>query len=470
MPENVNLLSFINMVSWPQWKGEREMTLDLTQGTPWRGTLRFTLPLLLGNLLQQLYNTADTIIVGNYISDRALSAVGACTSLTMLFTALALGFSIGAGVLVAQYFGAQKERELRQYAATSMLLLLGLGIAASVLGVLLAKPLLVGLLQTPEALRDMAVTYFAIYAVGLVFQFGYNIAAAILRAIGDSKATLYFLLASSLLNVVLDLLLVAVVRMGVAGAAIATVLSQVCSCVLGFWYMHRKYPLLRFTRRELIFSKPIAKRVLVIGAPMALQQSVVSCGFMFLQRLVNSCGEDMVASFTVGSRIENYLTLPAIAFQSTMATYTGQNIGAQQPARVSRGLWQTALLAMLVTLPLSLIVYCFAPQLIRLFAISGPAAAYCAQHLHVAAFAVLIFALYFPCNGLLQGAGEGFYATFCAFLALGVRVLLAYTLIGTQLFRYTSIWWSQLLAWVVTMLFCYCHYFRGTWKTRSLVQ
>lgn len=446
------------------------MTLDLTQGTPWKGALRFALPLLLGNLLQQLYNTADTIIVGNYVSDHALSAVGSCTSLTMLFTALALGFSIGAGVLAAQYFGAQKLGEVRRYAATSIVLFLALGAVMSVLGAVLARPLLAGLLQTPEALLEMAVTYFMIYAAGLIFQFGYNIAAALLRAIGDSKATLYFLLASSLLNVVLDLLLVAVVKMGVAGAAIATVFSQLLSCVLSFWYMHRKYEFLRFSVRQLRFEPALAGRVLAVGAPMAVQQSVVSCGFMFMQRLVNACGEDMVASFTVGSRIENYLILPTLSFQSTMATYTGQNIGARQPERVSRGLRQVIGLAICITLPLSAAAYFLAPQIISLFAISGQAAAYCARHLHLAACAVLVFAVYFPCNGLLQGAGEGLYATACAALALGVRVALAYLLIKTALFGVGAIWWSQLLAWVVTLIFCYCHYFRGTWKTRSLVR
>lgn len=446
------------------------MTLDLTQGTPWKGALRFALPLLLGNLLQQLYNTADTIIVGNYVSDHALSAVGSCTSLTMLFTALALGFSIGAGVLAAQYFGAQKLGEVRRIAATSVVLFLALGAVMSVLGAVLTRPLLAGLLQTPEALLEMAVTYFMIYAAGLIFQFGYNIAAALLRAIGDSKATLYFLLASSLLNVVLDLLLVAVVKLGVAGAAIATVFSQLLSCVLSFWYMHRKYEFLRFSVRQLRFEPALAGRVLAVGAPMAVQQSVVSCGFMFMQRLVNSCGEDMVASFTVGSRIENYLILPTLSFQSTMATYTGQNIGARQPERVSRGLQQVIGLAICITLPLSAAAYFLAPQIISLFAISGQAAAYCAQHLHLAACAVLVFAVYFPCNGLLQGAGEGLYATACAALALGVRVALAYLLIKTALFGVAAIWWSQLLAWVVTLIFCYCHYFRGTWKTRSLVR
>ena len=190
------------------------MTKDLTRGTPWKLIVQFALPIMLGNLLQQLYNTADTIIVGNFEGQQALSSVGACTSLTILFTALALGFSIGAGVLISQYFGAGRMQELRRYAATSIVLMLAMGLVMSVIGLLSAELLLRGFLGTPESLLPQSVLYFRIYAAGLVFQFGYNIAAALLRALGDSRATLYFLLVSSVLNVVLDLLFVAVCGMG----------------------------------------------------------------------------------------------------------------------------------------------------------------------------------------------------------------------------------------------------------------
>ena len=222
-----------------------------------------------GNLLQQLYNTADTIIVGNFNGQQALSAVGACASLTVLFTALAIGFSIGAGVLISQYFGASRERELRQYAATAIVLMLAMGLFMSLAGVVSARFLLERVLGTPEALLPMTLLYFRIYAAGLVFQFGYNIAAALLRALGDSKATLYFLLVSSILNVVLDLAFVAGRGLGVAGAAVATVISQIASCVIGFAYMHRKYALLRFSLRELRLDVKTAGRILQVGAPMA---------------------------------------------------------------------------------------------------------------------------------------------------------------------------------------------------------
>ena len=445
------------------------MTKDLTRGTPWKLILQFALPIMLGNLLQQLYNTADTIIVGNFEGQQALSSVGACASLTILFTALALGFSIGAGVLISQYFGAGRTQELRRYAATAIVLMLAMGLVMSVIGLLSAELLLRSFLGTPETLLPQAVLYFRIYAAGLVFQFGYNIAAALLRALGDSRATLYFLLVSSVLNVVLDLLFVAVCGMGVAGAAIATVISQLASCVIGFWYMHRKYELLRFSARELRPEAAVAGRILRVGLPMALQQSIVSCGFLFLQKLVNFYGESMIASYTVASRMENILMIPIIGIQSTMATYAGQNMGAKLPDRVSRGLGQGVLVSLFMTLALCVCQIAGIPLIIGAFRLDVAAAEICRQHLFASAVAIPIFAVYFPANGMFQGVGEGFHATFYALMALGLRVVFAYSLHKTAAFGYTAIWWSQAMAWTLTLIVCYAHFFRGKWKEKSLI-
>ena len=445
------------------------MTKDLTRGTPWKLILQFALPIMAGNLLQQLYNTADTIIVGNYNGQQALSAVGACASLTVLFTALAIGFSVGAGVLISQYFGASREQELRRYAATSIVLMLAMGLLASIIGVCSARFLLERALDTPQALLPLTLLYFRIYAAGLMFQFGYNIAAALLRALGDSRATLYFLLISSALNVVLDLLFVAGFSMGVAGAAIATVVSQIVSCVVGFAYMHRRYALLRFSLRELRMDLKTAGRILQVGAPMAIQQSIVSCGFLFLQRLVNSYGESMIASYTVASRMENILMIPILGVQNTMATYAGQNMGARRPDRVSKGLGQGVLVSLSMTLVLCLCQLFGISFIIRAFQLDEAAAAICRLHLFSSALAVPVFAVYFPANGMCQGVGEGFYATFFALLALGLRVIFAYALHNTALFGYTAIWWSQAMAWIVTLAVCYTHFFRGRWKDKSLI-
>ena len=445
------------------------MTKDLTRGTPWKLIVQFALPIMLGNLLQQLYNTADTIIVGNFEGQQALSSVGACASLTILFTALALGFSIGAGVLISQYFGAGRMQELRRYAATSIVLMLAMGLVMSVIGLLSAELLLRGFLGTPESLMPQSVLYFRIYAAGLVFQFGYNIAAALLRALGDSRATLYFLLVSSVLNVVLDLLFVAALGMSVAGAAIATVISQLASCVIGFWYMYRKYELLRFSARELRLEPAVAGRILRVGLPMALQQSIVSCGFLFLQKLVNYYGERMIASYTVASRMENILMIPIFGIQSTMATYAGQNMGAKLPERVSRGLGQGVLVSLFMTLVLCAGQIVGISLIIGAFRLDEAAAEICRQHLFASAVAIPIFAVYFPANGMFQGVGEGFHATFYALMALGLRVVFAYSLHKTAAFGYTAIWWSQAMAWTLTLIVCYAHFFRGKWKEKSLI-
>ena len=292
---------------------------SLVQGVPWKIILAFAVPVLLGLLLQQLYNTVDTIIVGQFAGEAALAAVGTSHSLVMFFLALANGFSAGAGVIVAQQFGRGAEAEMRRTAAGSMSLMLLMGAAATVAALLAARPVLGGLMAASDSFLGLAVLYFRIYALGLIFQFGYNIVAAVLRGVGDSKATLYFLLIASAANILLDLLFVAVLDMGVAGAALATGLAQLGSMTAAFFYMFRKYEIFRFHLKDLRFDPDVWKNVMAVGFPMALQQMIVSMGFFLLQRAVNEFGQAMTASFTVGQRLEVYLLMPASALQITMA-------------------------------------------------------------------------------------------------------------------------------------------------------
>ncbi|MDE7140831.1 MAG: polysaccharide biosynthesis C-terminal domain-containing protein, partial [Treponemataceae bacterium] len=217
-----------------------------------------------------------------------------------------------------------------------------MGVLATAAGIASNRSALAHILATPESLIPLADIYFKIYAAGLIFQFGYNIVAAILRGIGDSKATLYFLLVASVVNVVLDILFVYNMNMGVAGAAIATDIAQALSFVVGVMYMMKKYPLFRWRLNEFTFERRLAKQTLKTGFPMALQQFIVSFGFVFIQRAVNSYGEAMTASFSVAQKVETYMTLPASALMTTQGTYTGQNIGANRLDRVKTGAKQTA--------------------------------------------------------------------------------------------------------------------------------
>lgn len=443
---------------------------DMTKGTPWKSIFTFALPIMAANLLQQLYNTADTLIVGRFESELALSAVGSCSSLTLLFTGIALGLSVGVGVLIAQYYGAEKIDALCTYASTAMQLLLAIGVLSSLIGIVLSPWLLQNIMHTPVEMLPYSVLYFRIYAVGLVFQFGYNVISAILRAVGDSRATLLFLLISSSVNIVLDLLFVATWKQGVAGAAIATVIAQGISCVVAFSYMYQRHEMFRICVRLPRFSAASAKDILRVGAPMAIQQTVVSCGFVSLQRLVNFYGDSMIASYTVASRIESILQIPLIGIQNTMATYAGQNMGAGRVERVSQGLKHGVFLSFALTSVLTLCLSLLMEPIIGSFGITAEATRFCVQHLRCLCFSILLFAIYFPANGMFQGVGKGSFSMLCAIFSLGMRVVFAYSLHTTSIFAYTAIWWSHPLSCVLVLALCYGNFFRGAWKNSSLVK
>lgn len=440
------------------------MEKSLTNGTPWKGILSFMFPVFMGLLLQQLYNTVDTIIVGNFAGETPLAAVGACGVLTMAFLALANGFSAGACVLIAQLFGADKKEDMRRQASSSFLIMLAMGVLATAAGIGISRFALKYILATPDSLLPMADTYFKIYAAGLIFQFGYNIVAAILRGIGDSKATLYFLLVASVINVVLDIVFVYNLNMGVVGAAVATDIAQAVSCVVGIIYMMKKYPIFRWKLNEFTFEWKLAKQTLKAGFPMALQQFIVSFGFVFIQRAVNSYGKAMTASFSVAQKIETYLTLPASALMTTQSTYTGQNIGAGRVDRVMTGAKHTVILSEIISICILSVVFVFAKSIVAAFGLGSAATAYCVSHVRCVAVCLIPFASYFPLLGLFQGANNALYSTFVATSALAVRVISTYILQEVPAISYRMIWWNALFGWGLGCIITWVHFCKGKWK------
>lgn len=439
---------------------------SLTEGAPWKGILSFMLPVLLGLLLQQLYNTVDTIIVGNFAGELPLDAVGACGVLTMAFLALANGFSAGACILIAQLFGADKKEGMRRQASSSLLVMLAMGVVATVVGIVISRFALEHILATPASLIPMADTYFKIYAAGLIFQFGYNIVAAILRGVGDSKATLYFLLVASVINVVLDIIFVYNLNMGVAGAAIATDIAQAISCVVGIIYMMKKYPMFRWKWGEFTFEWQLAKQTLKTGFPMALQQFIVSFGFVFIQRAVNSYGEAMTGSFTVAQKVETYMTLPASALMTTQGTYTGQNIGANRLDRVKTGAKHTVVISEIITVCILTVVFIFARPIVAAFGLGPEAVSYCTSHVRFVALCLPLFASYFPLLGLFQGANNALFSTFVATGALTVRVATTYLFQGISGVGYHMIWWNTLFGWGFSFVIAWTHFLRGKWQKK----
>lgn len=442
-------------------------TKSMTEGAPWKHIIRFAFPVFMGLLLQQLYNTVDTIVVGNFTSEEALAAVGTTSSFVFMFLAIATGFSAGNGVVVAQHYGAKNEKGVRENAATGILFLLTLGVIIGIIGALVARPALKYFINVPDSFLDLAIEYFVIYSLGLIFQYGYNIFSAILRAVGDSAATLYFLLIASVLNIILDVLFVAYFKMGVAGAAIATDISQAVSFVAAYIYMRNRYAIFRFKLSEYVWNNRLIKETVRIGLPISMQLIIVSLGLTLIQRAVNGFGKIMTASFTVGQRVEMYLNLPGHTFQTTLATYTAQNIGAKKYDRVSLGVKQTMIISLIVTVVISFLVYTFATDIIALFGLSNEATMLCIQHLHAIAIINLVLSMYFPMFGFFQGANHSAVPMFVAIVALTLRVL------STYIFRYSPflgesiIWWNGIFGFGAGFLIIWTYYFSGKWKENN---
>ena len=256
--------------------------------------------------------------------------------------------------------------------------------------------------------------------------------------------------------------------MGVVGAAIATGIAQAASFLAAFIYMNKKYAYFRWKLREWAFECKLAIKILQVGFPMALQQIIVSFGFFFIQRAVNSYGQAMTASFTVAQRIENYLSMPAAAFQITMATYVGQNMGAGKIERVTKGAKQTIILSEITTIVVSAIFFACTHSLISMFGLSEQATLYCVEHVHKTAFAMLIFAGYFPILGLFQGSGHAFAATLVATMALTTRVVCTYTLCYLPIFEYRIIWWNQFFGFAVACTIAWSYYLSGKCKMNKV--
>ena len=444
-------------------------TRKMTTGTPWVHILRFALPVLASSLLQQLYQTVDTIIVGRYAGEASLAAVGTTGSIFFFFLAVAIGLSGGNGVVVAQFYGAGDEKNVRRAASTGMIFMLILGVIITLFSLVLARPLFTHVVSVPGSFLHLTLLYFRWIAAGIIFICGYNIVSSILRAVGDSAASMYFLLITSVVNVVLDYLFVAVFHWGVTGAAVATVISQIAAFVSAYVYMTVRYPLFRFKIRDFTWDSSLAKHTVRIGFPIALQMMLISIGLTFIQRAVNSFGQTMTASFTVGHRIELYMNMPATAFHTTMATYTGQNIGAGKPSRVKKGVRQTFVLCLGMTLIISAAVWFSADRIIGLFGLTSQAAVYCTEHLHAIALINIILSLYIPLFGVFQGTNHALVPALVAVFAWAVRIAVIFIFKGSDVMGYSIVWWNGAFGFTLGCIITWTYYLSGRWQKNARV-
>lgn len=443
------------------------MEKTMTEGKEWKLILLFTLPLMAGNLLQQLYNAVDGIIVGNFVGEAALAAVGTCSPLSLLFIAIAIGMSSGASIVISQFYGAGQMDEMRRSVSTSLVLMLGLGAALSLLGVVGARWFLAVVLGVQDYLLADAVLYFRIYALGLIFQFIYNIVSAVLRSLGNSKATLYFLLISSICNVILDLVVVLLLGWGVMGVAVATVFSQALSAVAGLVYLVRNYPELRFAKDQFKFDRETGRLVLKMGIPSMLQQCVLSLSHMAIQRVVNAF--DITAGYTAAIRIEDFIVIPITCYFIGLATFTGQNLGAKKLERVRRGLRGTIVMTVITVVIVCAIVLIGAPWLVSRFGVAGASKTAAVSYLHCVGIFFLLFGLYFCYNGVLQGAGDVIFTAFNTFSSLALRVVLAYVMAFCTPLGWNAIGYSLVISWVYNVALAFLRYRFGPWKRKGVV-
>ena len=334
------------------------MTKDLTSGSPLKVILMFTFPLVLGNLFQQFYALADTIIVGRFCGVSALASVGATGSVNYLI----LGFVIP----IAQLFGARDYKDLRRHVANAAWLCIAASVVLTIATVALTRPMM-QLMQTPDDIIDGAVIYIGWIFAGIPFIFLYNMVAAIMRALGDSKTPLYFLILTSALNIGLDLLFVIPFKFGVFGAALATDISQVISGVLSFIYLCRKFDVLKMQKDDLVFSKKACVRLMGIGVPMGLQCSITAIGSVIMQWAVNMLGSTAVAAVTAAGKTQNLLTVPLESVGTAMATYAGQNLGASRMDRVRKGTNSAMLIILVYGLASAFILHFTDVQIMGLF-------------------------------------------------------------------------------------------------------
>ncbi len=444
------------------------MAKDMTQGKEWKLILAFTLPLIGGNLLQQIYSLADSLIVGNFAGQTALASVGTSFPLTYLLLALAMGLTNGVGIMAAQFFGAKNADHFRKNLSTACFTLLGAGVLITVLGIALSRPLLSGLLRADAEILPDALIYLRIYCIGLVFQFAYNTFAAILRSIGDSRSTMYFLLISTVLNIVLDLIFVQF--WAVAGVAWATVIAQAVSAVLAGLYLFIKVDIARFHKGEFRFDRGMFATSLRLGIPTSIQQCSVGLGMVLMQRLINFFGVDTISAVTAAMKLESFAMVPIMMFYMGLSNFTGQNIGAGKLDRIKRGYRQTMVMALVACAGIILLLIFAGPYAIGLYKMNEAATAIGVEYLQTLAGFFLIFCVMYITNGVLQGSGDVLYPTAGSMTSLAVRVIIANIMATIPAIGYRSIFYSIPVGWLFGTAIVFIRYLTGKWKTKSVVK
>ena len=440
---------------------------DLTTGKEGKLILQFATPMLIGNIFQQLFSVVDSIVVGNFVGKEALAAIGASFPVIFVLVSMIIGLVMGTTVIISQYFGAKDMVRVKKAIDTMYIYSTIAGAIMTVVGLLITEPLL-RMLGLPEDIMPQAVLYLRIYLSGMIIFFGYNGTSAVLRGLGDSKTPLYFLIIATIANIILDLLFVAVFRWGVAGAAFATLIANTLAFGLAIYWLNKTHKIIRIAIRGLHFDREIFRQSVHIGLPTGIQQTLVALGGLALLGIVTPFGTDVIAGFSVASRLDMLAVVPAMSFSMALSTFVGQNIGANKPERIRTGLIATMKMAGIVTIVTTAAIILTSNFLMSLFTQDAAVIKVGGQYLTIVSSFYLLFSLMFIYNGALRGAGDTLVPMFISLLSLWlIRIPLAWILSGK--IGATGIWWAIPAGWAIGLALSYFYYRTGNWKKKVVV-
>ncbi len=448
--------------------------VDMTVGRPWEDILIFTVPMLIGNIAQQLYNTVDSVVVGQFVGDNALAAVGSAGPIVNLLIVLFVGISVGASIMVSQYLGARNREALSSTIGTSIVLTAIASLVVMALGTVAARPLL-RFLNTPGTIIDWCTSYLQILFVGVAGMAYYNILSGILRGLGDSMSALLYLLVASALNIVLDLAFVVKLGMGVSGVALATALAQAVSALLCLRRLTRLKDLFELKWKYVRLSKHHANNVIRLGVPSGVTQAILSMAMLVVQSLTNSFGEMFIAANVIVMRVDGFAMMPNFSFGTAMTTYAGQNVGAGEHERVTKGAKQGTIMAMGTSAALVALILLFGRPLMGIFTNTPELVTLSMNMMCILAAGYIAVAVTQTLSGVMRGAGDTMTPMWISLVStILIRVPLAYGLVHLTKTpelpqgQRACVFISLLISWVMGAVITSIFYKRGKWKNKSV--
>ncbi len=446
---------------------------DMTEGTPWKRIVEFSLPMLIGNIAQQFYNTADSIIVGKYVGDNALAAVGSASPILNLLLVLFVGIATGAGIMVAQYFGAKDRERLSHTIGVCISLTAIASLIIMVIGPLVTRPLL-SFLNTPASIIDWCADYLVIYYVGIAGFAYYNILAGVLRGLGDSISALGFLLIATILNVFLDLWFVAGLGMGVPGVALATIIAQGISAVLCIIKLARMNSTFDFNLKMLIPAKEYSMKLIKLGLPSGFTQAIFSIAMIVVQSLTNSFGEMVIACNVIVMRVDGFAMMPNFTFGNAMTTYAGQNIGAKKMDRVDKGTKDGTMIAVGVSTIITILILIFGKYLMGVFTDTAELVDLSMHMMRILAVGYIAMAVTQSLSGVMRGAGDTMTPMWISLITTVIlRVPVAYGIAyltrsaAYPTGRPESTFISLLVSWTLGAIVTTVFFKRGKWRNKG---